>query len=157
MQGKYRPLWLNDNGDLEVLDQRYLPHETKVRKLTTGADATEAISDMTVRGAGVIGNVFSAATVTLSDMTPDIGCSTQHDILHDFFVQCRCRMQGKIFIAMDAEDIGHFPFGSFFGNILFIIGFYHSVSSCTGILFSAGCKRSRGLLVEEIFFLVTCK
>ena len=42
MQGKYRPLWLNGNGDLEVLDQRYLPHEKKVRKLTTGTEATEA-------------------------------------------------------------------------------------------------------------------
>jgi methylthioribose-1-phosphate isomerase len=57
MQGKYRPLWLNDNGDLEVLDQRYLPHEKRVRVLRNGADATEAIADMTIRGAGVIGNV----------------------------------------------------------------------------------------------------
>lgn len=57
MLGKYRPLWLNDSGDLEVLDQRYLPHEKKTRILISGADATEAISDMTVRGAGVIGNV----------------------------------------------------------------------------------------------------
>ncbi len=57
MNGKYRPLWLNDNGDLEVLDQRYLPHEELMRVLKTAADATEAISDMTVRGAGVIGNV----------------------------------------------------------------------------------------------------
>ena len=66
MQGKYRPLWLNDNGDLEVLDQRYLPHETKVRKLITGADATEAISDMTVRGAGVIGNVAAMGVYLLA-------------------------------------------------------------------------------------------
>ncbi len=57
MNGKYRPLWLNDNGDLEVLDQRYLPHEELTRVLKTGADVTEAISDMSVRGAGVIGNV----------------------------------------------------------------------------------------------------
>jgi methylthioribose-1-phosphate isomerase len=65
MNGKYRPLWLNDNGDLEVLDQRYLPHETKIRKLTTGAEATEAISDMTVRGAGVIGNVAAMGVYLL--------------------------------------------------------------------------------------------
>ncbi|MDX8398603.1 MAG: S-methyl-5-thioribose-1-phosphate isomerase [Mariprofundaceae bacterium] len=57
MQGKYRPLWLNDTGDLEVLDQRYLPFEKKIRRLRTGSDAAEAIADMTVRGAGVIGNV----------------------------------------------------------------------------------------------------
>jgi len=54
---RYRPFWLNQNGDLEVIDQRFLPHERKIRTLKTGADAAEAISDMTVRGAGVIGNV----------------------------------------------------------------------------------------------------
>ncbi len=57
MQGIYKPLWLKENGDLEVIDQRYLPHKYKTRILKTGADATEAIADMTVRGAGVIGNV----------------------------------------------------------------------------------------------------
>ena len=57
MQGKYRPLWLNNKGDLEVLDQRFLPHQELTRVLKTAADVTEAISDMTVRGAGVIGNV----------------------------------------------------------------------------------------------------
>ena len=66
MNGKYRPLWLNGNGDLEVLDQRYLPHETKIRRITTGAEATEAISDMTVRGAGVIGNVAAMGVYLLA-------------------------------------------------------------------------------------------
>ncbi len=66
MQGKYRPLWLNENGDLEVIDQRYLPHESKVRILKTGADATEAIKDMTVRGAGVIGNVAAMGIYLLA-------------------------------------------------------------------------------------------
>jgi len=65
MQGKYRPLWLNDEGDLEVLDQRYLPFERKIRTLTTGAEASEAISDMTVRGAGVIGNVAAMGVYLL--------------------------------------------------------------------------------------------
>ena len=66
MQGKYRPLWLNEYGDLEVLDQRYLPHEKKVRRLTTGSEAAEAISDMTVRGAGVIGNVAAMGVYLLA-------------------------------------------------------------------------------------------
>ncbi|RRS30975.1 MAG: methylthioribose-1-phosphate isomerase [Epsilonproteobacteria bacterium (ex Lamellibrachia satsuma)] len=66
MQGQYRPLWLNDNGDLEVLDQRYLPHEKRVRTLISGADAAEAISDMTVRGAGVIGNVAAMGVYLLA-------------------------------------------------------------------------------------------
>ncbi len=66
MQGKYRPLWLNDNGDLEVLDQRYLPHETKIHRITKGAEVTEAISDMTVRGAGLIGNVAAMGVYLLA-------------------------------------------------------------------------------------------
>ena len=66
MNGKYRPLWLNENGDLEVLDQRYLPHEELTRVLKTGEDATEAISDMTVRGAGVIGNVAAFGVYLLA-------------------------------------------------------------------------------------------
>lgn len=57
MQGQYRALWLNDAGDLEVIDQRYLPFEKRIRVLKTAHDACEAIKDMTVRGAGVIGNV----------------------------------------------------------------------------------------------------
>ncbi|MDQ7004521.1 MAG: S-methyl-5-thioribose-1-phosphate isomerase [Ghiorsea sp.] len=57
MLGQYRALWLNHTGDLEVIDQRYLPFEKHVRVLKTASDACEAIQDMTVRGAGVIGNV----------------------------------------------------------------------------------------------------
>ncbi len=56
-QGIYKALWLNNNGDLEVIDQRFLPFEKKTRLLKTANDACEAIKDMTVRGAGVIGNV----------------------------------------------------------------------------------------------------
>ncbi len=57
MQGQYKSIWLNDNGDLEVIDQRHLPFEKKTHILKTANDACEAIKDMTVRGAGVIGNV----------------------------------------------------------------------------------------------------
>jgi len=56
-KGTYKALWLSNNGDLEVIDQRYLPFETKIRVLKTANNACEAIKDMTVRGAGVIGNV----------------------------------------------------------------------------------------------------
>ncbi len=70
MNGKYRPLWLNDDGDLEVLDQRYLTHEELMRVLKTGDDVTEAISDMTVRGAGVIGNVAAFGVYLLAREFP---------------------------------------------------------------------------------------
>jgi len=57
MNGQYKALWLNDDGDLEVIDQRFLPFEHKTRLLKTAAETCQTIKDMTVRGAGVIGNV----------------------------------------------------------------------------------------------------
>ena len=56
MNGKYKALWLNENGDLEVLDQRLLPFEEKTEIVTDTEECVAAIKEMTVRGAGVIGN-----------------------------------------------------------------------------------------------------
>ncbi len=56
MQGKYKAFWLED-GDLVVIDQTQLPFKLVTKALKTSADAALAIQDMTVRGAGVIGNV----------------------------------------------------------------------------------------------------
>ncbi len=57
MRGEYRALWLNDDDNLVVLDQRLLPFEEKSITITNTKETIEAISNMTVRGAGVIGNV----------------------------------------------------------------------------------------------------
>lgn len=57
MQGKYKALWLNDEGLLEVIDQTKLPFEYTTVVLDTTDKVVSAIKDMTVRGAGVIGSV----------------------------------------------------------------------------------------------------
>jgi len=57
MQGKYRALWLDKKGNLEVIDQTKLPFEYETKVLTNAFESILAIKDMTVRGAGVIGNV----------------------------------------------------------------------------------------------------
>jgi len=57
MQGKYRALWLNDDGVLEVIDQTKLPFVYETVILDTTEKVVSAIKDMTVRGAGVIGSV----------------------------------------------------------------------------------------------------
>lgn len=57
MQGNYKALWLDENNHLVVLDQRVLPFEEKTVTLTNAKEAIEAIKNMTIRGAGVIGNV----------------------------------------------------------------------------------------------------
>jgi methylthioribose-1-phosphate isomerase len=46
-----------EKGVLKVIDQTLLPHQLKWTNIKSSADATMAIKEMTVRGAGVIGNV----------------------------------------------------------------------------------------------------
>ncbi len=53
---KYKALWLRDDGYLEVLDQRYLPFKESTVVIKNTKECIKAIKDMTVRGAGVIGN-----------------------------------------------------------------------------------------------------
>jgi methylthioribose-1-phosphate isomerase len=55
-EGTYKALWLE--GDrLVVIDQTKLPFSYTTKQLISPQDAIDAIADMTVRGAGVIGNV----------------------------------------------------------------------------------------------------
>ncbi len=61
-----RTIWLADNGcDVEIIDQRALPHRFVVETLRTLEDAAAAIRDMHVRGAPLIG-VTAAYGVALA-------------------------------------------------------------------------------------------
>jgi methylthioribose-1-phosphate isomerase len=52
----YRTIWLNaDGSSVDVIDQRWLPHEFRIVTLRSVADAATAIRDMWVRGAPLIG------------------------------------------------------------------------------------------------------
>jgi methylthioribose-1-phosphate isomerase len=52
----YRTIWLNEDGSsVDVIDQRWLPHEFKVATLRSVGEAETAIRDMWVRGAPLIG------------------------------------------------------------------------------------------------------
>jgi methylthioribose-1-phosphate isomerase len=51
-----RTIWLNADGfSVDVIDQRWLPHEFRVATLTTVGEVATAIRDMWVRGAPLIG------------------------------------------------------------------------------------------------------
>ncbi len=51
-----RPIWLADDGlTVEVIDQRQLPHKLEILQLTTVDQVIEAIVEMVVRGAPLIG------------------------------------------------------------------------------------------------------
>ncbi|OIQ24191.1 MAG: S-methyl-5-thioribose-1-phosphate isomerase [Alphaproteobacteria bacterium MedPE-SWcel] len=52
----YRSLWWDDTkGALQIIDQRWLPHDFRIQQLDTLADYATAIVDMHVRGAPLIG------------------------------------------------------------------------------------------------------
>ncbi|MEM7724435.1 MAG: S-methyl-5-thioribose-1-phosphate isomerase [Pseudomonadota bacterium] len=52
----YRSIWWNtDTGVAEIIDQRWLPHDFRVQPLVTLDDYAEAIVQMRVRGAPLIG------------------------------------------------------------------------------------------------------
>jgi methylthioribose-1-phosphate isomerase len=66
-----RPIWLEESGQIvKVIDQRKLPHNLVIAELTTVEKVIEAIQDMYVRGAPLIGatgayGVYVAAVTTL--------------------------------------------------------------------------------------------
>jgi methylthioribose-1-phosphate isomerase len=53
----YRTIWLKNKKDsiVQIIDQRFLPHEFIIEDLRTVNDVVIAIKDMHVRGAGLIG------------------------------------------------------------------------------------------------------
>ena len=53
---QYRSLWWNTASDvLEIIDQRWLPHELRIQPVATMQDFADAIREMRVRGAPLIG------------------------------------------------------------------------------------------------------
>ena len=53
----FRTIWVNekDNKTVSIIDQSKLPHKFIIKDLVSLDDACEAISEMYVRGAGLIG------------------------------------------------------------------------------------------------------
>ena len=53
----FRTIWLNESDDsiVDIIDQRWLPHDFRIEHLRTVEQVATAIKDMHVRGAGLIG------------------------------------------------------------------------------------------------------
>jgi methylthioribose-1-phosphate isomerase len=52
----YRTIWINGDGwGVDIIDQRWLPHDFRIATLRSVAEAATAIRDMWVRGAPLIG------------------------------------------------------------------------------------------------------
>lgn len=73
----YRTIWIDDNSQniarLLVIDQRVLPHEFCIRHLPDHAAVCEAIRNMTVRGAGLIGAAAGFGLWLAALAAPDDG------------------------------------------------------------------------------------
>src|SRR5467141_1810308 len=76
----FRSIWLEPDGwSVGAIDQRRLPHEFVVTRMTTATDAGEAIRSMLVRGAPLIGTtaaygVALAMRTDASDAALDLAC-----------------------------------------------------------------------------------
>ena len=79
----FRSIWLEPDGwSVAAIDQRRLPHEFVVARMTSVADAAEAISSMLVRGAPLIGATaaFGAALAMRADAS-DASLDFAHKML----------------------------------------------------------------------------
>jgi methylthioribose-1-phosphate isomerase len=84
-QGKrWRTIWREESGDaVGVIDQRVLPHEFKTLTLRTMDEAAEAIRNMTVRGAPLIGATAAyGICLALRDDSSDAALARAYDTLH---------------------------------------------------------------------------
>jgi methylthioribose-1-phosphate isomerase len=85
-QGKrWRTIWRNEDeaDSVGVIDQRLLPHEFKTLALRTMEDCAEAIRNMTVRGAPLIGATAAyGICLALRDDPSDAGLGAAYATLH---------------------------------------------------------------------------
>ena len=81
----YRSIWFDhDSGQVQIIDQRWLPHEFRVVDLTTRDDFAVAIRDMWVRGAPLIGATAAyGVAVQMAQDASDASLSQTWDILHE--------------------------------------------------------------------------
>jgi len=83
-QGKrWRTIWRNADDTVGVIDQRRLPHEFETLTLHTMKDCAEAIRNMTVRGAPLIGATAAYGIVfALRDDASDENFAAAYKTLH---------------------------------------------------------------------------
>ncbi len=81
----YRSIWYNEKtGTVQIIDQRWLPHEFRVVDLTTREDFTAAIRDMWVRGAPLIGATAAyGVAVEMARDPSDTSLAETWNVLHE--------------------------------------------------------------------------
>ena len=80
----YRTIWQDAGGVVQVIDQRWLPHELRVVPLRTRAEFATAIRDMWVRGAPLIGATAAwGVAVQMAEDPSDAALAETWEILHE--------------------------------------------------------------------------
>jgi methylthioribose-1-phosphate isomerase len=80
----YRSIWVNNDGwSIDIIDQTRLPHLFAVRNLATLEQACDAIRDMQVRGAPLIGATAAYGFyLAMRDNPSDTGMEHAYRLLH---------------------------------------------------------------------------
>jgi methylthioribose-1-phosphate isomerase len=81
----FRTIWLAEDGrSVEIIDQRWLPHEFRIVALTTVDEVATAIRDMWVRGAPLIGVTAAyGVAIAMRDDPSDEALSAVWETLHE--------------------------------------------------------------------------
>lgn len=80
----YRTIWRDADGVVQVIDQRWLPHELRIVALRTRDDFAVAIRDMWVRGAPLIGATAAwGMAVQMAQDPSDSALNQTWAVLHD--------------------------------------------------------------------------
>ncbi len=81
----YRSIWYNEKtSTVQIIDQRWLPHEFRVVDLTTREDFVAAIRDMWVRGAPLIGATAAyGVAVEMARDPSDASLAETWNVLHE--------------------------------------------------------------------------
>jgi methylthioribose-1-phosphate isomerase len=80
----YRSLWWNaEDAVLEIIDQRWLPHDLRIEQVRTMQDFAESIVEMRVRGAPLIGATAAyGMALAMAEDPSDANMDTAWDFLH---------------------------------------------------------------------------
>ena len=80
----YRTIWQDAGGVVQVIDQRWLPHELRIVPLRTRAEFATAIRDMWVRGAPLIGATAAwGVAVQMAEDPSDASLAETWEVLHE--------------------------------------------------------------------------
>ena len=80
----YRTIWQDADGTVQVIDQRWLPHDLRIVPLRDRAAFATAIRDMWVRGAPLIGATAAwGVAVQMAEDPSDASLAETWEVLHE--------------------------------------------------------------------------